>query len=169
MKRLFSSMRWMALVAVLAMAGGSVSRAQQVEITKTEVRLRLAPSLNAGTLVDNHGYNIHPYKGQRLPYLGTSGDFYNVNYKGYSVYVHKTCSRYIGNANAVRYVVVNGVDVNLRLGPSVNARRLIINGVVAHPYKGQRLPYMGESGNFYKVNYAGNYVYITKDYSYLEY
>ncbi|MBP5561838.1 MAG: hypothetical protein J6X70_08600 [Muribaculaceae bacterium] len=168
MKQVFKVLRLTALVAVLALACNVSLQAQQVEITKTQVRLRLAPSLNAGTLVDNHGYNIHPYKGQLLPYLGTSGEFYNVSYKGHSVYVHNSCSRYVGDSNNLRYVVVNGVDVNLRLGPSVNSGRLIINGVVAHPYKGQRLPYLGSSGNFYKVNYAGNYVFISKDFSYLE-
>ena len=93
MKQVFKVLRLTALVAVLALACNVGALAQQVEITKTQVRLRLAPSLNAGTLVDNHGYNIHPYKGQRLPYLGTSGEFYNVNYKGHSVYVHNSCSR----------------------------------------------------------------------------
>ena len=64
----------------------------QVVVTGQNVRLRLAPSLSAGTLTYTDGTNVHPRRGQVLTYVGEEGDFYMVNYRGYNVYVSKQFS-----------------------------------------------------------------------------
>ena len=37
-----------------------------------------------------------------------------------------------------------------------------------HPKKGERIKLMGYEGDFYKINYQGNYVYIHMDYAHPE-
>lgn len=57
-------------------------------INGTNVNFRLAPSLNAGILTNSYGYNLHVPKYTRLPYLGTSGNFFKTRYNGRTVYVY---------------------------------------------------------------------------------
>ena len=64
----------------------------KVVVTGQSVRLRLAPSTTAGTLTYTDGTNVHPRLGEVLEYLGEEGDFYNVRYKGYDVYISKKFS-----------------------------------------------------------------------------
>ena len=151
----------------------SAVAANYVTVTGTDVRLRLKPSLKSETLTNTRGENIHPAKGQKLECLGESGDFYKVKFKGQVVYISKKFAR----ADAVakqpakqattgqRYVVVTGTDVRLRLQPSLKAGTLQRGGVNVHPKKGERIKLMGAEGDFYKVNYQGNYVYIHKKYA----
>ena len=40
-------------------------------------------------------------------------------------------------------------------------------GTPIYPARGARLTYLGQTGNWYKVRYNGNVLYISKDYSYL--
>ncbi len=147
-----------------------------VTITGTNVRLRMKPSLQSETLTTSAGVNIHPKKGEKLECLGASGDFYKVKYKGKTVYVSKQFAKPAGAASSgqvakttgQRYVIVGGESVRLRMQPSLKAKTLQHNGVNVHPKKGERIKLMGEEGDFYKVNYQGNYVYISKDYAYPE-
>lgn len=57
-------------------------------INGTNVNFRLSPSLNAGILTNSYGYNVHVPKYTRLPYLGTSGNFFKTRYNGRTVYVY---------------------------------------------------------------------------------
>lgn len=148
-----------------------------VEVTGTDVRLRMKPSLNAATLIDaNTGQNIHPKKGDRLPYLGEAGDFNKVNYNGYVVYISKQFSRRIDTEASqaatptaqVKRVVVDGEHVRLRLQPSLQAGVLTIDGKTIYPEKGDALVFMADAGDFYKVNFRGYYVYISKQFSHLQ-
>ena len=168
MKTRLISLLTLALMAISAMA------TDYVVVTGTNVRLRLAPSLNSETLTNNKGVNIHPNKGQKLVCLGTSGDFYKVKFNGNNVWISKLYAQPVGNTSATnaakttngqRYVVVTGTNVRLRLAPSTNAKILSSNGKPVYPAKGERIKYMGDAGDFHKVNYRGNYVYIHKSYA----
>ena len=66
-------------------AGGPV----KVVINGTGVRLRFAPSLNAGWLTWPNGQTRSVSKGTRLTYLGEDGDWYTVSYMGETFYVSK--------------------------------------------------------------------------------
>lgn len=157
MKRAF-----LAFMAIMAMSIAAFS-ADYVTVTGTGVRLRLAPSLQSETLTTNGGVNIHPNKGEKLECLGQSGDFYKVLYKGKVVYISKQYAKL--NTTAQQYVVVTGEGVRLRLAPSLQAKTLQRNGVNVHPKKGERIKLMGSKGDFYQVNFQGNYVYIHKDFA----
>ena len=151
------------IVLFMTLALSSIA-ANYVTVTGTNVRLRMGPSLSSETLTNANGVNIHPNKGERLECIGQSGDFYKVIYQGYTVYISK---QYAKLQSVQQYVMVTGTNVRLRLAPSLNAGTLQRNGVNVHPRKGERIKLMGTSGNFWKVNYQGNYVYIHKDYAVL--
>ncbi|MBO7610555.1 MAG: hypothetical protein J6S96_10200 [Muribaculaceae bacterium] len=167
MKKTFVTIVLAMLVAL------SVAAADYVTITGTSVRLRMKPSLQSETLTTSAGVNIHPKKGEKLECLGDAGDFYKVKYKGKVVYVSKKFAvadaapvqTTAKQADGQRFVVVTGTGVRLRLEPSLNAKTLQRGGVNVHPKKGERIKLMGDAGDFYKVNYQGNYVYIHKDYA----
>ena len=63
--------------------------AKSVVVTGVNVRLRRGPSLESDTVKDFYGKNVHPDKGEYLEYIGQSGDFYKVRYKGEEVYISK--------------------------------------------------------------------------------
>lgn len=70
----------------------------QLKVTGTNVCLRLSPSIPSGKdkyancLKYTNGTNVHPKKGEVLPYGGESGDFYQTQYSGYVVYISKEFS-----------------------------------------------------------------------------
>ena len=155
-----------AIVSVVAMW------AQTIVVTGVNVNLRMGPSLSASTLVDSKTKrNIHPLKGERLPYLGQQGNFYKTRYAGYEVYISKDYTRLEGTRSASRgttMVYVDGYHVLFRTGPSTRTACLTDgrgNPVYAPQYG--TLTYLGEQGNFYKVIYSGKTLYITKDYTHL--
>ena len=161
------------LILALVLAIGAAA-ADFVTVTGTNVRLRTKPSLQSETLTTSAGVNIHPNKGEKLECLGEAGDFYKVKYKGKVVYISKKFAKANDapvsvtaktEASGQRYVVVTGTGVRLRLQPSLEAKTLQKGGVNVHPKKGERIKLMGDAGDFYKVNYQGNYVYIHKDYA----
>lgn len=170
MKKTILSIVMMVVMALSAMA------TDYVTVTGTSVRLRLQPSLQSETLTTSKGVNIHPKKGEKLECLGQSGDFYKVRYQGKVVFISKQFAKLDQTKPAVKqpaakgqqYVVVTGTGVRLRLQPSLNAKTLQRNGVNVHPKKGERIKLMGVEGDFYKVNYQGNYVYIHMDYAHPE-
>ena len=165
----------LAIVMMVAMALSAVA-ADYVIVTGTSVRLRMQPSLQSETLTTNKGVNIHPKKGEKLECLGQSGKFYKVRYQGKVVYISTEYATPVQtnkptvqkSANYQQYVVVTGEGVRLRLQPSLKAKCLQRNGVNVHPKKGERIKLMGYEGDFYKINYQGNYVYIHMDYAHPE-
>ena len=163
----------MVAVALSALA------ADYVTVTGTSVRLRMQPSLQSETLTTNQGVNIHPKKGEKLECLGQSGNFYKVRYQGKVVYISTQFATPVQNTKPAaakkstatatqQHVVVTGENVRLRLQPSLKAKCLQRNGVNVHPKKGERIKLMGYEGDFFKVNYQGNYVYIHMDYAHPE-
>lgn len=70
-------------------AGG---RGAKVVINGTGVRLRFAPSLDAGYLTWANGATRAPRKGAKLEYRGEDSDWYEVRYLGHTFYVSKEYS-----------------------------------------------------------------------------
>ena len=60
-----------------------------VVIDASQLRLRIGPSLNSDTYKWPDGTNRHPYIGERFLYLGESGDFYQIDFKGEKLWVSK--------------------------------------------------------------------------------
>ncbi|MBQ6087436.1 MAG: zinc-ribbon domain-containing protein [Bacteroidales bacterium] len=72
----------------------------------------------------------------------------------------------LSSSQFARSVVVTGVNVRLRRGPSLEAEIVTdFYGNNVHPNKGDYLEYVGEASDFYKVRYNGEEVWISKDYT----
>ena len=73
------------------------------------------------------------------------------------------------HAQKKTYVVVNGVNVRVRTSPALNNYNIITDskGKNLHPNKGDRLEYLGDFGDFYKIYFKGYECYIAKEFSYL--
>lgn len=90
---------------------------------------------------------------------------------GYDYPSQSSYSQPSSNANSsTQYVVINGVGVRFRFGPSLDDGYLMLsNGKTQSVPKGTKLPYLGETGNWYKVSYNNSEYYVSKDFSYLSY
>ena len=168
--RLITRTLMLALMMLVSMS----AVAQYVMCTGNNVRLRYGPSTNAPMLKYSNGRPVYMNKGQKLTYIGRDTyDFYNVQYNGQSVYISKDFSRLVyntpnPNTNTRSYVVVNGTNVRLRYGPSLNADIYRNSrGAPIFPQKGMRLTYAGQTGDWYKVYYDGRIFYISKQHCYL--
>lgn len=64
----------------------------KVVINGEGVRLRFAPSLNAGYLTWENGKTRAPKKGSKLEYISEDGDWYQVKYLGHEFFVSKEFS-----------------------------------------------------------------------------
>ena len=140
-----------------------------VVITGTDLRLRLGPSTSAETLQYLDGANVHPHKGDALEYLGESGNFYNVDYNGHSVYVSKDYSYASNEAlymQPLSIIAITGSNVNMRVGPSTGYDyvRDYYNQIIKLK-KWSTYPFLGSEGDFYMINYNGKYAYVSKYYS----
>lgn len=141
------------------------------------LNIRTAPSLSSSKVVAKMA------KGQRFTYLGKSGSFYKINYKGTHRYISAsskysylkprtsssstttkmtTSSVKKSSVGVFAYSKVNGL--NIRSSASLSSK------VVGKMAKGQRFTYLGKVGSFYKINYKGTHRYISASskYSYLK-
>ena len=67
------------------------------------------------------------------------------------------------------YVVIDGADLRLRLTPSTTGESLKWkDGSNRHPNVGERFPYLGETGDFYQIDFNGNHVWVAKQYTHLD-
>ena len=76
------------------------------------------------------------------------------------------------SGNGVPYVVINATELRLRYGPSLNADTFKWpDGTNRHPNKGEMFKYLGESGDFYKIDYKGSELWVShiNNYSYIMY
>lgn len=148
-----------------------------VVVNGTNVRLRFEPSLDASWLRYDNGSPRYAKKGTKLAYLGETEGFYYVEFQGNKVYISKDYSYVTTDSPAAKpakqksdkfYVVVNGTNVRLRTGPGINyAYYTWKDGSPCYLPKGTYLTHLGESGEFYKVDYNGKILYISKKFSYI--
>lgn len=173
MKHLF---RTIAIVFALCLFCGNAN-AQKVVLNSGNLNLRYGPSLNAGILSDYYGNHIHYAKGTTFNYAGeTRNGFYCIYVNGERLWVAAQYARLVGGGNQYssgsstkRHVVINGTNVNFRLGPSLNSATLTDGyGNNVHVPKYTRLPYLGASGNFFKTRYNGRTVYVSMQFAYTE-
>ena len=67
------------------------------------------------------------------------------------------------------YVVIDGSELRLRLEPSTSADTFKWpDGTNRHPKVGERFMYIGETDDFYEINFHGNFVWVSKKYTHLE-
>ena len=69
---------------------------------------------------------------------------------------------------APQFVVVDATDLRLRFGPSLEADTYKkLDGKNEHVNKGECFPYLGEEGDFYKIDYHGQELWVAKEFTYL--
>jgi len=67
------------------------------------------------------------------------------------------------------YVVIDGSELRLRLEPSTSADTFKWgDGSNRHPKVGERFLYIGETEDFYEINFHGNFVWVSKKFTHLE-
>lgn len=66
-------------------------------------------------------------------------------------------------------VVIDGSGLRLRLGPSTSSDTFKWpDGTNRHPNVGDKFKYLGESGDFYKIDFNGNELWVSKQFSHIE-
>lgn len=167
------------MLAMMMLASMSAF-AQYVVCTGDNVRLRTGPSTQYPMLVwTSNDKPVYIDKGETLTYLGNdTPEFYNVEFDGKSVYISKKYAKLVkaekkaekkAVENKSKSVVVAGDNVRLRWEASLDGKIYSNSkGKAIYPPKGAKLTYLGEEGNFFKVKYKGNVLYISKDYTYLK-
>jgi hypothetical protein len=66
-------------------------------------------------------------------------------------------------------VVIDGSKLRLRLGPSTSSDTFKWpDGTNRHPKVGDKFKYLGESGDFYKIDFNGNELWVSKQFSHIE-
>ena len=71
--------------------------------------------------------------------------------------------------SSARYVVIDGTELRLRLGPSTSADTFKWgDGTNRHPQVGEKFKYLGESGDFYQIDFHGHRLWVSKLYTHIE-
>ena len=72
-------------------------------------------------------------------------------------------------SNSKQHVVIDGSQLRLRLGPSTEAETFKWkDGTNRHPKVGEKFEYLGESGEFYQIDFHGHQLWVSKQYTHLE-
>ena len=73
------------------------------------------------------------------------------------------------NYSSIHYVVIDGSELRLRLGPSTSADTFKWgDGTNRHPKVGEKFKYLGESGDFYQIDFHGHRLWVSKLYTHVE-
>lgn len=73
------------------------------------------------------------------------------------------------NSGVSQFVVIEGSQLRLRLGPSTSSDTFKWpDGTNRHPNVGDKFRYLGESDDFYKIDFNGNELWVSKQYTHLE-
>lgn len=71
--------------------------------------------------------------------------------------------------NRTKYVVIDGSELRLRLGPSTSSDTFKWgDGSNRHPVVGEKFRYLDEYGDFYKIDFKGHELWVSKLYTHLE-
>lgn len=164
------------LTIICAAMMSIAAMATLVVVDGVHVRMRFSPSTSGEIVTGEDGKPTYPPKGAMFEYLGTSGNFYKINYEGTSVYISRDYCHLKEEAKTTatpkkktQVVVVDGQNVRFRRTPSTKGE-IVLNeeGQTLYPRKGQELTYLGTSGNFYKIDWYGEEYYISRDYTHLK-
>lgn len=73
------------------------------------------------------------------------------------------------DCNQNQVIVIDGSELRLRLGPSTSSDTFKWpDGTNRHPNVGEQFKYLGESGDFYKIDFNGNELWVSKQFSHIE-
>ncbi|MCE5235783.1 MAG: SH3 domain-containing protein [Clostridiaceae bacterium] len=97
-------------------------------------------------------------KGETVQYLGTTGNWTQVLYKGETAYVFSKYLTAAANPSPAEYRTAT-TNVNVRTGPG-SAKYPVMGSLV----KGEKVQYLGVSGNWTQVLYKGQVGYVFSKY-----
>lgn len=120
-----------------------------------------------GELFDMFDYQIkYIFKDAELiSYEGYNG---NENYYDDDDYYEEEGHQQ-SNSGVSQFVVIDGSQLRLRLAPSTSSDTFKwSDGTNRHPNVGDKFRYLGESGGFYKIDFNGNELWVSKQYTHLE-
>ncbi len=154
MKRIFK----IAFVALMMIISATAMYAQRVVIDGNNVCIRSSATVNANNKIG------HENRGASFSYVGTYGSFYCINYKGYYGYVHKSYSHIVGqqqksSSASQMFAHITGKGVRIRTSPSLNG------GIAGSANTGDYFVFLGYSGDWIKVKYAGKTCYVHSDFA----
>ncbi len=102
------------------------------------------------------------YNGNKVEIIGSSGDWYKINYGSGVAFVHSD------------YVVIDGTSGAaassqsstgvVHVNPSLNIRTSPWGAVIGSFYEGDKVTIVGQEGDWYKISLNGQIVYCHSDY-----
>ena len=151
--------------ATTATPAATPASAQVIRIkVGTSVNVRKTASTSASSL--GRAYNNETYA-----YLGKSGSFWKINYKGQTGYVYSTygvlttisaAATPAPSSSATHYVSIKvSTYVNVRKTASTSAASL------GRAYNNEKYVYLGKSGSFWKITYKGQTGMFTSHTAYI--
>ena len=113
----------------------------------------------------------HIYTGSKVDVIGESGSWYKINYNGKEAYVSKDYIKKVTDSNSnnnnnsgSQVTSKKGEVINASAGLRVRSEANTNSSVLGYIYTGDKVDIIGESGNWYKINYNGKEAYVSKDY-----
>lgn len=126
---------------------------------------------------DGYLDNSRLYSGSFTNYKGVTIDF-QLQSLAIGTNNHTTISSSVNTNNPYsyretdgqnNYVVIDGSELRLRLGPSTNADTFKWgDGTNRHPKVGEKFKYLDESGDFYQIDFHGHHLWVSKHYTHIE-
>ncbi len=138
------------MTIVFAVMALTISAQGMLKVTGDGVRLRAKPG-GADT-------GLRMYKNQQLQWLNYNNGWYAVKYKNNVYYISSKYVTRISQEQNQAKVVITGDRVIMRNAPGGKDSGLRVNN-------GDRFSYCGQSGDWYKILYKGNYYWVSKKYS----
>ncbi|WP_251130910.1 SH3 domain-containing C40 family peptidase [Exiguobacterium sp. s189] len=158
------------VAATVAFSGLMFSTGEQAEAASStsvyskvnSLNIRTAASLTSSKVVGKMN------RGQSYQYLGKSGSFYKINYKGSTRYVSasskytytkskKTTVSKTSTTSSKKYSTVKSKVNSL----NIRSKASLKSSVVGKMNNGQSYKYLGKSGSFYKIEYKGKTRYVS--------
>lgn len=155
--------RMVFIAMLLTMASSRIVLADSGVVNASSLRIRQTPSFLASTVGSLS-------KNTKVDTLGKNGDFYKINYKGKTGYVHSsyikivyntskpTIKAAVASAYEERYGVITAKQLNVRSGAGATYR---VAGVVS---LGNKVTMYEKSNGFYRISYLGKKAYISETY-----
>lgn len=152
------------LILLTALLSAPSLEARQVVITGNHVLARSGPGKNYSCMRYEDGSIVYLNRGD---VLNTTGNYQNGYYQMEGPSYFWVSAQYVRFLSSLpSYVRVTGTHVRLRTAPSLRSGILTNGyGTPIYPNRGETLQCIGQSGNFWKVWYAGAQVWISKSYA----
>lgn len=153
--------------------GGSYTYDNNGTSLTKSIKVKSYDKISGHLLIESYGNNgiyIGSFDGYTRNNNSYSGTF--TNYKGGTVEFQLEVKAEDDQAPLPlpnHYVVIDGTELRLRLGPSTSADTFKWDdGTNRHPKVGEKFKYLDESGDFYQIDFHGHRLWVSKFYTHIE-